>query len=96
MIIHLLKDESTEVYLESLSLLKFIVDSLSAHLSALELHLMMGSFIGVIVGTNASNIRIRVASDKVVIFFAKHNNIGSLIVAKEILKNIERLNKTAF
>jgi hypothetical protein len=37
-----------------------------------------------------------VASDKVVIFFAKHNNIGSFIVAKEVLKNIEKLNKTAF
>ena len=93
---HLLRDESTEVYLESLNLLKFIVGSLAPYLSALDLHLMMGSFIGVIVATNASHIRIRVASDKVVIFFAKHNNIGSFIVAKEILKNIEKLNKTAF
>jgi len=93
---HLLRDESTEVYLESLNLLKFIVGSLAPHLSALDLHLMMGSFLGVIVSTNASHIRIRVASDKVVIFFAKHNNIGSFIVAKEVLKNIEKLNKTAF
>lgn len=93
---HLLRDESTEVYLEALNLLKFIVGSLAPYLSALDLHLMMGSFIGVIVGTNSTHIRIRVASDKVVIFFAKHNNIGSFIVAKEILKNIERLNKTAF
>jgi hypothetical protein len=31
----------------------------------------------------------------VIIFFAKHNNIGSYIVAKEVLKNIERLNKSA-
>jgi len=69
---HLLRDESTEVYLESLNLLKFIVGSLAPHLSALDLHLMMGSFLGVIVSTNASHIRIRVASDKVVIFFAKH------------------------
>jgi len=41
-------------------------------------------------------MRQRVASDKVIVFFAKHNNIGSYIVAKEVLKNIERLNKTAF
>ena len=84
---HLLRDESTEVYLESLNLLKFIVGSLAPHLSALDLHLMMGSFIGVIVGTNATQMRIRVASDKVVVFFAKHSNIGSVIIAKEILKN---------
>jgi len=45
-------------------------------------------------GKNA-NIRIRVASDKVIVYFAKHNNIGSLVVAKEVLKNIERLNKSA-
>ena len=38
----LLKDESTEVYLEALNLLKFIVGSLASHLSALDLHLMMG------------------------------------------------------
>jgi hypothetical protein len=38
----------------------------------------------------------RMASDKVVIFFAKHNNIGSFVVSKEILKSIEKLNKTAF
>jgi hypothetical protein len=31
----------------------------------------------------------------VIVFFAKHNNIGSYIVAKEVLKNIERLNKSA-
>ena len=93
---HLLRDESTEVYLESLNLLKFIVGSLAPHLSALDLHLMMGSFIGVIVGTNATQMRIRVASDKVVVFFAKHSNIGSVIIAKEILKNIEKLNKSAF
>ena len=92
---HLLRDDNTEVYLESLNLLKFIVGSLAPHLSALDLHLMMGSFIGVIIGTN-SETRTRVASDKVIIFFAKHNNIGSVIVAKEICKNIDKLNKNAF
>ena len=35
-------------------------------------------------------MRIRVASDKVIVFFAKHANIGSFIVAKEVVKNIER------
>ena len=51
---HLLKDDNTEVYLESLNLLKFIVGSLAPHLTSLDLHLMMGSFIGVIVGTNGN------------------------------------------
>ena len=90
----LLRDENTEVYLEALNLLKFIVGSLATHLSALDLHLMMGQFISLTV-TNASsaNMRIRVASDKVIIFFAKHANIGSVIVAKEVLKNIERTNR---
>ena len=41
-------------------------------------------------------MRSRVASDKVIIYFAKHTNIGSVVVSKEILKNIERLNKSAF
>ena len=90
----LLKDENMEVYLEALNLLKFIVGSLASHLSALDLHLMMGQFISLTV-TNASsaNMRIRVASDKVIIFFAKHGSIGSLIVSKEVLKNIERTNR---
>jgi len=91
----LLRDESTEVYLEALNLLKFIVGSLASHMSALDLHLMMGQFISLTV-TNASNanMRIRVASDKVIVFFAKHNNIGSFIVAKEVLKNVERTNQS--
>ena len=82
------------MYLEALNLLKFIVGSLATHMSALDLHLMMGQFISLTV-TNASsaNMRIRVASDKVIIFFAKHSNIGSYIVAKEVLKNIERTNR---
>ena len=69
----LLKDDNSDVYLEALNLLKFIVGSLASHLSALDLHLMMGQFISLTV-TNASsaNMRIRVASDKVIIFFAKH------------------------
>lgn len=81
--------------MESLNLLKFIVGSLASHLSALDLHLMMGQFISLTV-TNASsaNMRIRVASDKVIIFLAKHNNIGSLIVGREVLKNIERTNRS--
>ena len=45
----LLADENPEIYLESLNLLKFIVGGLASHLSSLDLHLMMGSFIGVIV-----------------------------------------------
>lgn len=40
-------------------------------------------------------MRARVASDKVIVYFAKHTNIGSLVVAKEVLKNIERMNKSA-
>jgi hypothetical protein len=32
----------------------------------------------------------------VIVYFAKHTSIGSLVVAKEVLKNIERLNRSAF
>ena len=54
---------------------------------------MMGSFIGTIVqNTVSGNIRVQVSSDKVIIFFAKHQNIGSFIVAKEITKNIDKIN----
>lgn len=35
-------------------------------------------------------MRTQMASDKVIIFFAKHNNIGPFVVAKDILKNIEK------
>lgn len=56
----------------------------------------MGQFIAVIVGGQTSNMKTRIASDKVVVYFAKHNSIGSLVVAKEVLKNIDRLNMSAF
>jgi len=39
---HLLRDENVEVFLEALNLLKFVVGNLAQHLSALDLHLMMG------------------------------------------------------
>jgi hypothetical protein len=34
------------------------------------------------------------ASDKVIIFFGKHNNIGPYILAKDIIKNLEKINKS--
>jgi len=46
---HLLRDDNSSVYLEALNLLKFVVGNLAQHLSALDLHLMMGQFIQVIV-----------------------------------------------
>ena len=55
----LLQDENPEIYLESLNLLKFIVGALAPYLSPLDLHLMMGSFIGIIVqNTVTGNIRV--------------------------------------
>ena len=47
-----------------------------------------------IITSQTQNIRGRVASDKVIVYFSKHTNIGSLVVAKEVLKNIERINKS--
>jgi len=56
---------------------------------------MMGSFIGIIVNNSATgNIRAQVSSDKVIIFFAKHQNIGAFIIAKEINKNLDKINQT--
>jgi hypothetical protein len=31
------------------------------------------------------------ASDKVILYFAKHNNIGPFVIGKDILKHIERI-----
>lgn len=90
----LLQDDSTEIYLEALNLLKFVVTSLAQSMSTLDLHLMMSSFIGIIVQNSSSgNIRVQLSSDKVIIFFAKHQNIGPFVMAKEIVKNIEKINQ---
>jgi len=90
----LLQDDNPEIYLETLNLLKFVVGSLAPHLSTLDLNLILGSFIGIIISnTITGNMRTSMASDKVIIFFAKHNNIGPFVVAKDILKSIEKINK---
>lgn len=90
----LLADEDSAVYLETLNMLKFVVGALAPHLSTLDLHLMLGSFIGIIVAnTVSSHLRTQMASDKVIIFFAKHSNIGPFVVAKDVLKNIEKCLK---
>ena len=89
----ILSDESGEVYLEALKIVRFIITSLAPNLGTLDLHILIGSFIGIIVSnTVSSNVRIQVASDKVVIFFAKHNNIGPFVVARDIIKNIEKIS----
>jgi hypothetical protein len=38
-------------------------------------------------------MKARISIDKVIVYFAKHSNIGSLLVSKELLKNICVLNK---
>lgn len=91
----LIKDDSVEVYLEALNLLKFAVGNLARHLSSFDLHLMMGQFIQTIISSQNQNMKARIASDKVIVHFAKHTNIGALLVAKEVLKNIDRINKAA-
>ena len=54
-----LQDENQEIYLEALNLLKFIVSTLAPFLSSLDLHLMMGSFIGTVVQNSvAGNIKV--------------------------------------
>jgi len=89
-----LQVENSEIYLEALNFLKFIVSSFSPFLSSLDLHLMMGSFIGLIIQNSVTaNIRAQVSTDKIIIFFAKNKNIGSLLIAKEICKNIDKINK---
>jgi hypothetical protein len=87
----LLADEDSDIYMETLNMLRAVVGALVPHMSTLDVHLMLGSFIGVIVANTVSgNIRTQIASDKVIIFFAKHNNIGPFVVAKDILKSIEK------
>ena len=38
-------------------------------------------------------MRVQLANNKLVIFLAKHPNVGSFVVAKEVMKLIERNNK---
>ena len=88
----ILSDDNAEVYLEALKIVKYIISSLAPFLGALDLHILIGSFIGIIVSnTVSSNLRIQLSSDKVIIFFAKHNNIGPFVVARDIVKNIEKI-----
>jgi hypothetical protein len=90
----LLADDEPDIYMETLSMLRAVVGALVPQMSTLDVHLMLGSFIGVIVSNTVSgNIRTQMASDKVIIFFAKHSNIGPFVVAKDILKNIEKTIK---
>ena len=89
----ILSDDNTDVYLEALKIVKFIIVTLAEILIRLDLRILIGSFLGKIVtNTVNSNVRIQVASDKVVIYFAKHNSIGPFVIAKGILKNIDKIS----
>jgi hypothetical protein len=87
-----LSDPDSEVYQEALRLIKSVISGLAPHLTSLDLHILIGSFVGIIVSNTVStNMRMQMASDKVIIYFAKHNNIGPFVIAKDILKNIEKI-----
>lgn len=91
----LLKDNDSDVYMEALNFLKFMVGGLAPHLSAFEMHLLIGTSVSALVNNNAGeNVRAQLASNKVIIFCAKHTSIGSFVVAKEVVKLIERNNKS--
>ena len=54
----LLSDEEPDIYMETLGMLRAVVGALVPHMSTLDVHLMLGSFIGVIVANTVSgNIR---------------------------------------
>jgi hypothetical protein len=54
----LLADEEPDIYMETLSMLRAVVGALVPQMSTLDVHLMLGSFIGVIVSNTVSgNIR---------------------------------------
>jgi hypothetical protein len=63
------------VYQESIALLKFVVSSLSQHLSPLENHLLCSQLLPVIVTPNPC-LKARVQQDKAVLWMAKHQNLG--------------------
>lgn len=71
--------------------MKLIISTLAPHLDTLDLHILIGSFVGMIVSTVSPNMRIQIQVDKVIIFLAKHNNIGPLVVARDVLKNLDKI-----
>ena len=57
----LLADEEPDIYLETLGMLRAVVSTLVPHMSTLDVHLMLGQFIGVIVSNTVSgNIRTQI------------------------------------
>jgi hypothetical protein len=37
-------------------------------------------------------MRVQVQTDKVIVYFAKHQNIGSFVIAREITKSLDKIN----
>lgn len=54
----ILADQSSPIYLDALKLLKFVISTLAPHLDALDLHILIGSFVSMIVSTVTPNMRI--------------------------------------
>ena len=54
----ILGDSSSPIYLDSLKLLKLVISTLAPHLDSLDLHLLIGSFVGMIVSTVSPNMRV--------------------------------------
>lgn len=44
-----------------------------------------------IVGTVSPNMWVQIQVDKVIIFLAKHNNIGPSVVAWDVIKNLDKI-----
>ena len=87
-------DKDQEIYIESVNLIKYVVGQMANYLSMLDLHLILGQFISVIISKVGSrSMRSQLTCDKVMVHFAKNNSIGPVIVAKEIMKNIDFMNR---
>ena len=52
----ILSDQNSPIYLDSLKLLKLIISTLAPYLDTLDLHILIGSFVGMIVSTVTPNM----------------------------------------
>ena len=68
-----------------------VISTLAPYLDSLDLHILIGSFVGMIVSTVTPNMWVQIQVDKVLIFLAKHNNIGPLVVARDVIKNLDKI-----
>lgn len=84
-----------QIFERAAALVKLMMQYMAPHVSALDLHMVMGRLVfpALITCAHSSESRVQMATDKLLLFFAKHPRVGAETITRNVVlavRNSER------